>query len=221
MVAWGCILVRRNDLKPLPLRPISAALLCYALINALGPPLVATSAALCLLGCALYRSLTDRWPPLSVIGLILLLMPIIPSLQFYLGYPARWLSTLLSLPLLHLSGYSVEQVGTSIVWAGQRLAFDAPCSGIKMLWGLSVLGCGLGLLHQWNNRTLLRWFFWTLLLIVPANALRGASLFMLEQVKTYQALSTGKELFLHQGIGAACFVLCGALLLWLMKPAYE
>jgi hypothetical protein len=35
--------------------------------------------------------------------------------------------------LLSAAGYTVQRAGTAMIWQGQTVLVDAPCSGVKML----------------------------------------------------------------------------------------
>ena len=80
-------------------------------------------------------------------GLMLLALPIIPPLQFYVGYPLRLATAFVSARLLSLHGLSIDAVGTCLDWNGTLIAVDAPCSGVRMLWTGLYLAMGLVLLY--------------------------------------------------------------------------
>src|SRR5262249_56914005 len=85
-------------------------------------------------------------PPVAFWGLVALALPVLPSLQFTLGYPMRVVSATLSVGLLQAHGLMVARQGTFLVWRGELIQFDAPCSGVNMLWAgllLTLMGCVL------------------------------------------------------------------------------
>jgi exosortase/archaeosortase family protein len=107
-------------------------------------------------------------------------LPLIPTLQFYGGYPLRILVAGVAAPVLRLGGFSVIQEGTCLNWGGQLIWIDAPCSGVRMLWVGLYLACTLASLYGLR-------FFKTLLVlglsfyaIIDGNIFRAVALFYLE-----------------------------------------
>src|SRR5690606_31711754 len=107
------------------------------------PPLVRAGLAALALGLALSRWRFGVWLHPGVTGLLLLSLPVVPTLQFYLGYPMRWLVAALASAMLRLAGYAVRPEGACLDWAGKLVALDAPCSGVRMLWAGLFLAMAL------------------------------------------------------------------------------
>jgi exosortase/archaeosortase family protein len=113
-------------------------------------------------------------------GLLLCALPLVPSLNFYAGYPLRVVVGDLTSALLRMNGFAVFRDGAVLVWDYHLIAIDAPCSGIKMLWTGAYLSCALaGLLHFDARRTLLLGAL-AVLIVIVANVLRAAALFYAE-----------------------------------------
>lgn len=116
----------------------------------------------------------------GLMGLLLLSLPVIASLQFYAGYPLRALTGKIVSFFIGLTGEHVSAIGTSLLWRGDILSIDAPCSGIKMLWGglyvAFALSCFAGLS---NSQTWLCYLF-SSFSIFMANILRTFVLFFTE-----------------------------------------
>lgn len=70
---------------------------------------------------------------LPVLGLAVLALPLLSSLQFYAGYPLRVLTAALSRCLL-MPFFSVTREGASLWVDGRWVIVDAPCSGVQMVW---------------------------------------------------------------------------------------
>lgn len=70
----------------------------------------------------------------SCLGLMLLSLPIIASLQFYLGFPIRWLTAHIVAIALSITGLEVFVQGTALFLNATTVVVDAPCAGVKMLW---------------------------------------------------------------------------------------
>ncbi len=144
------------------------------------PPLVRAAVGVTIIGYTLSQCLGNRTMNLALLGLLGLSLPIISSLQFYLGYPLRLICTQLTAPLLQLGGVFVVAQGAVLHRDEQMVVFDAPCSGIHMLWTGAYLVCILSFLYRLSNRQTSLAFAFALLIIIAANVLRGASLFYLE-----------------------------------------
>ncbi|MBF0308494.1 MAG: archaeosortase/exosortase family protein [Magnetococcales bacterium] len=183
-----------------PLMWASWAVLLYAMGFLFLPPLLHMILAVAALGITLHTGLAGRLPSWPFWGLLLLVSPLIPSLQFYLGFPMRWVSAAVAALLLNLQGWPVQHQGVSLVWGPHMLPFDAPCSGVRMLWsGLLVTWflCG------WQRASALRTAAMTglcLVLVLLGNGLRGASLFHVE----------GSPIpwppWVHEGVGWVVFL---------------
>jgi hypothetical protein len=96
-----------------------------------GAPSLASAllAALSLAG-----ALLAWWPretaKAPLLGLVVLALPWLATLQFYLGWPLRVLTAQLSAWALTLSGFVAERSGASMLVSGQLVIVDAPCSTI-------------------------------------------------------------------------------------------
>ena len=158
----------------------AAAVAVYAGVQSELSPLARAAAAATILAASLSAWVVGRRAFLGLWGLLLLALPVLPVLQFQLGYPLRLASAWLAAPLLALGGLDVEVVGTCLRWSGELVWVDAPCSGVRMVWsGLLVVFAGACALDLDGRRSLQ-----ALALAVPslvlANALRTAALFQLE-----------------------------------------
>jgi exosortase/archaeosortase family protein len=128
--------------------------LLYAVSYPFVPRLVQAALAITALGMTASLLRLGRPVHIPTLGLLLLSLPVIASLQFFLGYPLRVLSATLAAPLLQMSGFDVMADGTCLRW-GHRLIFvDAPCSGIRMLWAgmfLSMAAASYFELTPWRT----------------------------------------------------------------------
>jgi exosortase/archaeosortase family protein len=191
-----------------PLLALAAALtLIYAAAAPLAPPLVLAVLAMSALA-ATWTSVADarakRWP---LLGLLVLSVPVIESLQFYAGYPLRLVSAAGATALLALAGLGVTRVGTNMSLGEHLVLVDAPCSGARMLWTGCVLVC---VLAAQRERLGFRAFalagFLAVPLVLAANAVRAALLFVLE------TRAAPPPPFWHAAVGVASFTLVAVLL---------
>ena len=86
-----------------------------------------------------------------VLGLSVLSLPLVASLQFYAGYPLRVVTAELSRWPLALA-YPVQRSGASLVVDGQLIIVDAPCSGVQMVWLGYFTACVVALVTRRDNR---------------------------------------------------------------------
>jgi exosortase/archaeosortase family protein len=142
-----------------------------------------------------------------------LALPVLPSLQFVLGYPLRVVSAAITVTRLQSHGFLVERQGTFLAWRDEVIQFDAACSGVNMLWAgllLTLMGCVLFRLRalQVTIAVLL-----SIIVAVAANVLRTSSLFYLEAGLIPWAAAP----WWHEAIGIAAFVVSAAMILWLLR----
>jgi exosortase/archaeosortase family protein len=187
---------------------LASVLLFYAATHAALPPImragIAVPATLLALHAALFRAV----PPVALWGLAALSLPVLPSLQFVLGYPLRVLAASLSVALLQGQGLAVAREGTLLVWQGRMVQFDAPCSGVNMLWAglmLSLMVALLLRLDVWRTAAALAL---ALVATIAANALRGASLFYVEA-----GIISGAPAWWHEAVGLTAFAVAAAAML--------
>jgi exosortase/archaeosortase family protein len=139
--------------------------------------------------------------PLAWWSLLVLSLPFVATLQFYLGYPLRWLTTLACVPLLRLGGLTVTAEATTLCWAGERVVVDTPCSGLHMLWTGWFLGAVLACWHRLDGRSTVRLLSFAGVVIFAANILRATCLFCFES-NVWPSTS-----WTHEGVGLAAFAL--------------
>lgn len=199
--AWGllslltaAVLLRRNQASAhVHWGPPVLVVLIYTVTYAFVPPLVRALIAMSALA-ALYRKVWF-W------GLLLLTPPLIPSLNFFLGYPLRVLVGEATALLLQLNGFAAVREGSVLLWNGQQVSIDAPCSGIKMLWTGMYLSCALAGLRRLNAVQTVLLGALAMLIVMMANVLRATALFYVEAGIVPQAEPA------HALIGVVVFVL--------------
>ena len=116
----------------------------------------------------------------GVLGLFWLSLPLVPSLQFYLGYPLRMLVAGVAAPILRVGGFAVVQEGTCLNWAGQLIWIDAPCSGVRMLWVGLYLTFTLICIYELRLLRTVVLLMAALFAIMAGNVFRAVALFYLE-----------------------------------------
>jgi len=195
----------------MPLGLIAALLLLYAASHLVLPAIMRAALAIALTLYCLYWTAFRARPPVAFWGLVALALPVLPSLQFVLGYPLRVVSAAATVLLLQMQGLMVERQGTFLLWRGEMVQFDAPCSGVNMLWAGLLLTLAVCLAFRFDlGRTLVAVALSVALTLV-ANVLRATSLFYVEG-----GVIGGVPAWWHEAIGLAAFVLCAAATLHLL-----
>ncbi len=188
--------------------PVAAMLALHAaLAYAAAPAILQGALATTLLAYIAYRAALDQPPPPAFWALIALSMPVLPSLQFVFGYPLRVVSAALTVTLLDLQGVPVTRDGTYVTIAGETAQFDAPCSGIAMLWALVLVTLMAGVITRLSLARLTAALVLTITVAVAANALRVASL-----LYAGTALGDSEPPWLHEAVGLSAFALSALLL---------
>lgn len=179
-------------------------LLLYATTYSFFPPLLRAAIAVTAIGCTLSLLLMGRLFHPGLLGLLYLSLPVIPSLQFYGGYPLRVLVAGVTAPILRLGGFNVFQDGTCLNWDGQLVWIDAPCSGVRMLWMGLYLASALATLYALRSLKTLYVLTSALIVIIFGNIFRAIALFYMEAgVIKLPAWS-------HDYIGVVAFVMVAA-----------
>ena len=185
--------------------------LVYAIAFHFMPHLARACIAVTAIGCTVGMIRYGSPFHLPMWGLLILSLPVIPSLQFYLGYPLRVCSGSIAAPLLQLSGFAVFQEGSCLRYGTELLAIDAPCSGVHMLWTGLFLTFSMAWYRKLNNWKTFVFAAFSVLAIIPANALRAASLFFVESAQgQLPALC-------HEIVGLTVFAMLAMGLLWLCR----
>lgn len=199
-------------LSDVPLMPVTALLAAHAAAIHWAPAIFAAALAATALLYALYRCATGLSPPPAFWGLVALAMPVVPSLQFVLGYPMRLISAQLTVALLSVQGVPISREGTFVVIGGETIQFDAPCSGVSMLWALILVTLMFGLIQRLDVIRLGAALVVTIAAAIVCNVLRVSSLLFAETV-----LGAEQPAWLHEGLGLVAFALTAVALLGLLR----
>ncbi len=152
----------------------------YAVTFSFTPGLVKAFFAVTALYCtgAAFRAGSAVHAP--CLGLFLLALPVIPSFQFFLGYPMRVISGLSALAMLRMNGYAVSLSGVTLQLGESHVLIDAPCSGVNMLWTalfMTLVVSGMLRFDSW--RTCLA-VAAAVTAVTISNGIRAAALFQAE-----------------------------------------
>lgn len=185
--------------------PARAALVVSGALAALAalatfflPPILAAAVAMLSLAAFISSALPSR-PAAPMATLLLLSLPVIASLQFYLGYPLRLATAHAAAPLLALAGFEAQASGAALLWQGRTILVDPPCAGIGMLWVGSWAAALLSYLNGASTRRTLANGCVAAVAVFAANVLRNALLFFPEA-----GLMTAPT-WLHAAIGLSAF----------------
>jgi exosortase len=208
LLAWSSdrgLKIERHDRL---LATAAALTLIYAAVVPFAPPIIRAALAMSALACSWISVTRSQNKAPVIIALFVLSLPVIASVQFYAGYPLRAITASGATAFLDLFGMDVERTGTSMLWHGQTVLVDAPCSGVRMLWSSALLACLL--LSQrrsvtWSGLCLVLTL--VLPIVLAANTIRAALLFLLE-IRTQPMPH-----WLHSGVGIFTFILAATALL--------
>lgn len=200
---------RGPPVAPLNPRIVLLGLAAYSLVCLWAPPLIGASVAMLSLTAAACQVRHGHIRP-GWLGLALLALPSLASLQFFLGYPARVAAAQCACWLLALQGYRVERQGVELLWRGHHLLVDTPCSGLATLWMMLFFALSLAAVRNLGWLQTARLAGLAVVLAWAANLLRLTGLFFSELILHRPELHTAMGL-------VACWL--GAALLWAVCPA--
>ncbi|MES2821196.1 MAG: exosortase Q [Pseudomonadota bacterium] len=152
-----------------------------------------------------------RQPMLAWLGLGLLALPILSSLQFFAGYPLRLITAEASRWLLQATGLEVLRQGTTLELGGRLIMVDAACSGIQMAWVAYFTACATAAWLRLSDRQFLGRVPLLGLIVLGGNILRNSLLVVHES-----GLLPG-PVWLHEATGLVVFT--GVCLLVLRHTA--
>ena len=133
------------------------------------------------------------------IALLFLSLPVVASLQFYLGYPLRLISTETTRWLVWPFVNEIVREGTTLTAYGKVVGVDPPCSGIRILWmGLIFTNILTSLVRMNWARTIVFNLF-AIVLLLLSNSVRAALLFAPES-GVIEISDT-----LHESMGLLCY----------------
>ncbi|HYG82131.1 MAG TPA: archaeosortase/exosortase family protein [Pyrinomonadaceae bacterium] len=190
-------------------------LLLYAATYAFLLPLARAALAFTAVGLTLSALVLNRRCHAGLLGLLYLSLPVIPSLQFYGGYPLRVFVAAVTAPLLRLAGFNAAREGTCLNWGGQLIWIDAPCSGVRMLWVGLFLVCLLAAVYDLRPLRTLYSLAAAFVVIVLGNVFRAVALFYLEaKVVLMPAWS-------HDYVGVVAFAVVAAGIVLIVRRLRE
>jgi exosortase/archaeosortase family protein len=186
-------------------------LLCYSLSYHFLSPLPRAAIAVTAIAATISAFRFGRRLHLGVWGLLLLALPVVASLQFYLGFPMRAVVARLAAPMLQLNGFAVTPEGASLNWNGDLILIDAPCSGVKMLWTGFYLTCALACYYKLNAKRTVLACVATFGAIIIGNTFRAAALFYVEAGAANLSLPN----WTHEGVGVVVFAATAIAIAWM------
>lgn len=191
---------------------IIASIIIFAFSFPFLPPLLRAVIAITSLTLTISDWRFGRKFHFGIWSLFLLSLPIVASMQFYLGFPMRIIIGEATAFLLKLNGLVVFRDGVCLHFGEKLIWIDAPCSGVKMLWAGFFLTSLLITIYQFNFRKSVLAFFSALGIILLGNIFRATGLFYLE------AELIKMPNFAHQAIGVSAFILtCIGIVLTILK----
>jgi exosortase/archaeosortase family protein len=213
LVLWH----HRNSLRAAPRLGLQATALVGAItttaLHQQLPDLLVALVGVMSLAAGLLAFLPARVATAPVLGLSVLALPLLASLQFYAGYPLRVVTAELSRFWLMLS-HTVERTGSALVVDGQLIMVDAPCSGVKMAWLGYFTACAVALATGRNNPTFLLRLPVVSVLVLLGNVVRNTVLVTLQATSTHSG--TPLSTWGHEAIGLVVLAAVCSGIAWVM-----
>ena len=176
------------------------------------PSLAGALIAVLSLACAALAWWPRGHPKAPLLGLLVLSLPWLATLQFYLGWPLRVLTAQLSAWALQVAGYVAERSGASMVVDGQLLIVDAPCSGVQMAWFAYFTACAGAAAADLADRRFAQRAALVGAVVLLGNVLRNSVLVALE------SRPVGLAPLWHEVIGLAVLAaVCSAVWLLMLR----
>jgi exosortase/archaeosortase family protein len=143
--------------------------------------------------------------PRGKAGLVMLLvlsLPLVATLDFYAGYPMRWVAAQLAHGLLAVAGVPVELSGVVLLDGGRIVGIDPPCAGIRMLWTACFVAAVLAARMRLSWPRTLTLAGIAVACVVMGNGLRAAIVFLPEsgRVNWPDWAHPGVGLLIHAGV---------------------
>lgn len=206
--------VRVGAQPELPPPLLCAMLAAYAIAALFAPALVQIGVAVASVLVLVARASGRRLPSAPLAALGLLVLPVLPSLDFALAYPMRVVCAGLTATLLRLNGIAVGVDGVALRWGGEMLLFDAACSGVRMLWAALFLVSAIALAAGFGPWRYAKGIAVALAVTIAGNALRAASLFYVEN----GFVEGLRGPVVHEAVGVAAFALLGVSVALAVAP---
>lgn len=178
------------------------------------PILIAGVLAVAAMTCGVLAVRNDGHPVLPWLGLGLLALPVISSLQFFVGYPLRVVTAQVSSWILHGFGVVALREGSTLAINGQLIMVDAPCSGIQMAWVAYFTACLAAAWLRLRDGVFIKRIAGVGALVLAGNIVRNSLLVALE------ADQAAKPQWMHELVGILVFLcVCTAVLLLVIRGA--
>jgi len=192
-------------------------LICYSLSYHFLSPLPRAAIAITAIAATISAIRFNQRLHLGVWGLLLLALPVVASLQFYLGFPMRAVVAAIAAPMLQLNGFAVVAEGACLNWNGDLILIDAPCSGVKMLWTGFYLTFTLACYYKLNAKRTALACAATFVAIIIGNTFRAAALFYVEARATKISFPN----WTHEGVGVAVFAVTAIAIAWMARKTNQ
>lgn len=205
---------RLRDAPRVATAPLVILLSIYSLAVIGAPPLLRIAPAVLAVCYCLHAASRDGAPPASFYGLVLLALPVLPSLEFYTAYPVRRAAIEATAALLRMNGIAVGVNGLALRFGEQLIQFDAPCSGVHMLWAGWLFASALAHLYRLTWWRYLAALALATVLAIGGNVVRASSLFYLEA----KLLPFAADAWVHEAVGTVAFGMTALLVFLAVRP---
>lgn len=195
-----------NDKLLIPIIILAWYIILYGFL----PPLLRALLAFAAIGYSLAMSYYSVFRRPGIWGLLFLSLPLFSSLTFYASYPLRRLAGILTVLFIHMIGTPITIDGVMLRLGNDLIWIDAPCSGIRMLWASFYFLFILATMIKIKYKATLVATLIVLPVVILGNALRSASLFLLD-------INHVSDAWLHEGIGIISFMISVLAIYFIVK----
>jgi exosortase/archaeosortase family protein len=198
-VAAAIALLQKRPSGMPRLMALASVVTAGALLYPFVPPIVRAIPALLAVALLVSAAAHGRRLHAGTAALLLLALPLEATLQFYAGYPLRLVATWIAGGLLRAVCIGVEVSGTLMLWRGDAIGVDAPCSGIHMLWVALLAAAAVAAWRGFGLWRLAASGLVAVAFVVAGNGVRVAGLFVKE------ARLVAWPEWTHEAFGVAVF----------------
>lgn len=184
-------------------------LIAFATFYSNVPGLVSSVLGACALSCMMMAVLpsVERCRSWALPILVVFSIPLTPSLQFFFGYPLRFVVARCT---AFMSGMSIQPIGVGLSDGYHTVFVDAPCSGIRMLTTSVVLASGTSFYLRLTRLRTVLVVGLGVFLAIAGNVFRAGSLFVMETRLPLGAWA-------HLWIGVIVFAFCAFTLVYVAR----
>ncbi len=155
---------------------------------------------------------SERRRSTGLFFVLVLIVPVIPAMEFVIGSPLRIASGELAAFVLRSGGLEAERLGTGLRLEQQRVFIDPACAGVRLLWTSGFFAAVMAAWHGLRPSRSMMLLGTGAALGLLANGWRTAALAFAE-LRVPHGISDR----MHEAVGLSAFALCAFAVLRLAQ----